>query len=204
MVDLCAGFASYSRGQRSHGQGRVRSHGGGSLERFINPKAESRKKASTTGRRRLGQGLRWKGKSRGRVGQRQACRGMRSGKKKPTAKECEITVERYTPREDSNVAETIGYQMETHVNAASSSGRADYEVDKYQVTVEENGYLVENNDIGHARGGFSGKSENMVEGVSFNLDDDEDGVGFRGKSNKLLEGIDFDIDDEEEEDILRV
>ncbi|KAI9086822.1 hypothetical protein K1719_031416 [Acacia pycnantha] len=210
MVDLGAGFAGYSRGQRSHGHVRGRSHGGGSQGRIINSRSESRKKVTATSGRRLGQGLRWKGKSRARGGQRRSRLSIKSGRKKPAAKEPEITVVRGAPKEEpagvfvreaSNVAETIGCQMETPENAASSSGRSDYEEDKYQVTGDENAYLMDNNDDGYDRCGFSGKSENMVEGISFSLDDDEDGGGFSGKPNNLIKGIDFNIDDNEEEDI---
>ncbi|XP_028807830.1 LOW QUALITY PROTEIN: homeobox-DDT domain protein RLT2 [Neltuma alba] len=211
MVNLGAGFASYSRGQRSHGQSRGRSYGGGSQGRVISSRSESRKKVTaTSSRRRLGQGLRWKGKSRGHGGQRRARRSVRSGRKKPAAKGREITVERDAPKEESagifvreasNGAETIGRQMGNPEIAASSSGRSDYEEDKYQVTGDEDDYLVDNNDNGYDRCGFSGKSENMVEGISFNLDDEEDGGGFSGKSDNLVEAIDFNIDDEEEEDV---
>ncbi|XP_054812653.1 homeobox-DDT domain protein RLT2 isoform X2 [Prosopis cineraria] len=211
LVDLGAGFASYSRGQRYCGQDRDRTHGGRSQGRVINSRSECKKKATATSRRRLGQGLRWKGKSRGRGGNRRARQSIRSSRQKPAAKEQEVTVERNAPqgesagifvREGSNEAETFGCQMEIPENAASSSGRSDYEENKYNVTGDDNDYLVDNNDNGYDGGGFSGKSGN-IEDINFDLDDEDgDGVGgYSGKSDDLIEGIGFDIDDEEEEDI---
>ncbi|KAF7805973.1 homeobox-DDT domain protein RLT2 isoform X1 [Senna tora] len=183
LVDLGVGFASYSRGQRSRVQSRGQTRGGRSQSRATNSRSESRKKVTATSSRKLGQVLRWKGKSRGHGGLGRARRSIRSSRQKPAAaKVHEISgeTERDAPKEESagiyereetNEAGTIGFQMDVAGNAGSS-GRSDYEDDNYQATPDEYEYLVDNNVEGYG-GGFSGKSENMAEGSDYNEDDDE-------------------------------
>lgn len=179
LVDLGAGFASYSRGHRSRGQGRGRSRGGRSQGRVINSRSQSRKKVAATSRR-LGQVLRWTVKPRGRGGHRRACRSIRSSRQKPAAKVHEISGERDAPREEpagdfvreeTNEADTLGFQMEAAENV-SSSGRSDYEEDNYQITGDEYDYLMGNNEDGYG-GGVSGKSP-IVDGSDYNVEDEDE------------------------------
>lgn len=190
LVDLGAGFASYSRGQRSRGQGRGHSRGGRSQGRVNNSIFGSRKKVTATSSRRLRQVVGWKGKARGRGRNR----ARRSSQQKPAAKVHENDAPKEESagafvREETNKAETIGFQMEAARND-SSSGRSNYE-DNYQATGDEYDFLVENKEGGYG-GEFSGKSENILGGSDFNMLGEEDEDIVEDEDNGQ---VDVDVED---------
>lgn len=71
-------------------------------------------------------------------------------------------------REEINEDET-----EANVLNGSNSERSDYEGGLCRATGDECDYLLDNNNDGY-RGGFSGKSENLIEQSHYNVDDEED------------------------------
>ncbi|XP_027345638.1 homeobox-DDT domain protein RLT2 isoform X2 [Abrus precatorius] len=179
-VDLGAGLPRHSRGQRTK-QGCGGSHDGRlSKGRVDSSRSDHRKRRITSGSRKMGKLLGWKGKPGGQVGNVRGRRSTRSRQKAP-AKVGFITRERDTPedivekppgifvREDVNQG-----KLESTALNASSPERSGYEDDIYQAIGDEGDYLVDNND--GCQGGFSGKSENLEEShYNVHVDyDDED------------------------------
>lgn len=178
-------------GLDSFGHGCTRS--GRSQRRAISSRAESVKHSATTNNERLGQVLEWKGRSCGH-GHRCRRRSIRS-RQKPSKKMVEIHGERSPPKERIsdksprslvnkwNRVETTDFRLE-HAELASSSGRSEYDDENGRASEDEydDDMLVDD-----YASGLNGKSDDLLEGSDYNVDDDEDEV-------------DNDLEDEEEED----
>ena len=126
----------------------------------------------------MGKLLEWKGRPCRQGGNARGPRSIRSWQKSE-AKVDVITGERDTPKDVMEEAAGIFVQeeinegeMEAAALNASSSERSGYEDDVYQEIGDEYDYLVDNND-GY-QGGFSGKSENLLDGSHYNVVGKED------------------------------
>ncbi|KAL1325259.1 hypothetical protein HN51_035339 [Arachis hypogaea] len=179
MVGLGAGLASYSRGQRSR-QGRSHSCASGrSQGRVLSSRHDSRKRSTTSSSMRIGNLLGWKGRSCRHAEQNVRARRSVRSRQKPAVKVCVTGVEKDTPDDITGYTAGIfinekmnGSEVEAAARSASSSEKLAYENDIYQSTVDAYEYLIDDNNDGY-EGGFSGKSENFVEGSNHNVDDDE-------------------------------
>ncbi|TKY66814.1 Chromatin assembly factor 1 subunit rlf2 [Spatholobus suberectus] len=198
-LDLGTGLTSYSRGQRSR-QGCGRSHGGRSSSkgRVVSSRSGFKKRSATSRSRKMGKLLGWKGRPCGQGGNVRGRRSIRS-RQKPAAQVDVITGERDTAKdvveEEAGILvreEINEVEMEATALNASGSERSGYEDDDiYQALGDEYDYLVDNGD-GY-QGGFSGKSENLLDGIHYNVDVEED-VDI--DDNGVDDGqIDLDVED---------
>ncbi|KAI4322719.1 hypothetical protein L6164_022386 [Bauhinia variegata] len=183
-VDLGAGLASYSRGQRTIGRGRGLSRDGRSRGKGTSSKSKSRKTVIAT-RRRLGQVLGWKEKPRVQGGHKRGRRSIRIRQKPAANDPPKEDIKEESPglivREQFNGDETIGFEMEAAGNA-SISERSDEEDNKNnQATDDEY-------DYGYGSGiEYNRKSENIIQRSDYTLDDEED--------EDINDDLDVDVDD---------
>lgn len=110
-----------------------------------------------------------------------------------------ISGERDTPKDAMDKAAGIFLREEINEGEieaielnASSSERSSYEDDAYQAIGDEYDYLVNNND-GY-QGGFSGKSENLLDGNHYNVSGEED--------MDIDDKVDYDDDDDRQIDLV--
>ncbi|CAJ2642212.1 unnamed protein product [Trifolium pratense] len=174
---LGAGLESCSKRQRTR-QGRSHSRDQRSQGRVASSRSTSRKRSTTSNSRKKdsrikGKLLGWKGTPnvRGR-------RSIRS-RQKPAAKMDVIISEKHTPKDITEETPIFAIEeineCETEANARNASNleRSDYEGDLYGAT-DEYHHLVDNNNNDGYKGGFSGKSENLIAQSHYNMDDEND------------------------------
>ncbi|MCH97009.1 hypothetical protein A2U01_0018002, partial [Trifolium medium] len=195
---LGAGLESCSKRQRTR-QGRSHSRDQRSQGRVASSRSTSRKRSTTSNSRKKdsrikGKLLGWKGTPnvRGR-------RSIRS-RQKPAAKMDAIISERHTPKDITEetpifVIEEIN-EGETEANARNGSNveRSDYEGDLYGETDEYHHLVDNNNNNDGYKGGFNGKSENLIEQSHYNVDDEKD-VDMDDDNSEEDEQVDLNTED---------
>ena len=177
-VDGGIGSAGLGREQGIRGRGRGRTRGGRSQTRIIGSRSASSKRSTARSGDRLGKVLSWKGRPRGRGGRKRGRRSVRSRQKAvkqaadfiPERKIPKETIReqstKYLGRDDWNGDETRF--AEDAENASSS------EYDDENENIPASGDEYDDMGVDDYAGGFNGKSDDILEGSDYIMDDNED------------------------------